>query len=284
MIPEPRRRCLEGCGDIATHGILGGRALRCEAHKLAGDADLVQKACVKCGLPNVVDAKGLCAVCDPAEFKRVSKRFQEEIHGILKAQGHGDYIVYDQPLYGGKYGLERPDWAWDCGTHILVLECDEKQHKSRLEWCECARMLNISGYVAAHQASVAGSSAEPPARKPVLFLRYNPHAFENAQGRVASIPMRERTKILLRWLAHYKKQRNDLPVIGIAQLFFDGFDPGAAAGAASELDIFSVPMEDDEKSADESEDPWDGVESSESGQSEEEDEEIERPRKRVRTR
>jgi hypothetical protein len=37
----------------------------------------------------------------------------------------------------------RPDFLFDCGTHFVVLEVDENQHKQIDKNCETIRMINI---------------------------------------------------------------------------------------------------------------------------------------------
>jgi hypothetical protein len=104
-------------------------------------------------------------------------------------------------------------------------------------------MLNLSAYTGAHQASL-DSSAQSPARKPVLFLRYNPQPYKNRSGKMEYTPIGLRTKILLRWLAHYKKPQTDLPLVGVVQLFFDRFD---VVKGMNVVDVFAVLETEDGK-------------------------------------
>ena len=44
----------------------------------------------------------------------------------------------------GECGAERPDRVFDFGNKIIILECDEDQHRYRICECEQTRMVNIS--------------------------------------------------------------------------------------------------------------------------------------------
>lgn len=94
---------------------------------------------------------------------------------------------------------------WDCDTHMLVVENDEWQHKDRLEWCECSRMVNIS----------------QSAGLPVVFIRYNPDPY-STEGVTHNPTPNTRRKALLAWVSHLKNTPPEY-FIGLVQLFFDGF-------------------------------------------------------------
>ncbi|KAI9024160.1 hypothetical protein DFJ74DRAFT_705880 [Hyaloraphidium curvatum] len=170
--------------------------------------------------------QGKCSTCDPEQFKVVRLKFQSEIKHALDADAIlADYFTYDRPLFGGAFGLERPDWAWECSTHLLVLECDEGQHLDRQEWCECARMVNILGIVNAAALSRKGNTVSQSLPvKPVIFLRYNPHAYVGTDGRRADPKFGPRMKVLKQQIVRLRKPRQDLPVLSAVQLFFDGYD------------------------------------------------------------
>jgi hypothetical protein len=68
----------------------------------------------------------------------------------------------DIQIDGGVCGKERPDRVYDFGDKIVILECDEHQHKDRQCLCEQTRMINIG-------QSFGGV--------PVYFIRWNPDEY-----------------------------------------------------------------------------------------------------------
>ena len=118
--------------------------MHCVLHVVGGENNLLGKCCTSCGLIDVVDKEGRCSTCDPNIYKRPRLAKQREFGLWLDNNEHGDYVLLDQRIDGGECGNERPDFMWDCGTHRLILEVDEDQHKYRPEVCECTRMVNIT--------------------------------------------------------------------------------------------------------------------------------------------
>jgi hypothetical protein len=208
MIRNSFTKCMEpNCKDPAIYGI--HRAVHCTLHVVAGESNLTGKVCTKCGLIDVVDAHGRCNDCDPQAFRRYRLAKQREVKAMLDNSEHKNYVLYDRIIDGGECGKERPDWMWDCGTHQLILECDENNgHKTREEWCECTRMVNIS----------------QSAGMPVVFLRYNPDSFVR-NGKARNETMNKRRDILFRWIAHLKKTP-PVHFLSVMQLFYDEYKEG----------------------------------------------------------
>ena len=205
MILRPRRRCeVKDCREVALYGIRG--ATHCIIHKYAEQVNFVGKTCVSCGLVDIVDDDGRCATCDPELSKRVRLAKQREVRLWLDHNSHDDYILYDRAIDQGMCGKERPDFAWDCKTHVLVLEVDEDQHRDRQASCEVARMVNISQSFG----------------MPTVFLRYNPDSFKQA-GSSRNPSNTKRKDVLLRWIAALKSQRPQ-SFLSVIHLFFDNFN------------------------------------------------------------
>lgn len=90
---------------------------------------------------------------------------------------------------------------------MLVLEVDENNgHKDRNQWCECARMINIS-------QSASGQL--------VIFLRYNPDSYLGKSNRSMNPSKLCRKEMLLRWLDFLKSYRPEF-FVSILQLYYDG--------------------------------------------------------------
>jgi hypothetical protein len=56
----------------------------------------------------------------------------------------------------------RPDWFIDYGTHAIIMECDENEHKGYDNQCAFARLNDIS---------IAVNF------KPVVYIRFNPDSY-----------------------------------------------------------------------------------------------------------
>jgi len=203
-IAHPRRRCVaEGCKRPA---ILGAtHAQFCERH---GDAatqrNWIERPCGACGLPMVLGADGRCEACNPDGWRRARLAKQAEVQRWLDHHGLA-YASCDRPVDRGACGLERPDFVFDHGTHVTVLEVDEHQHETYAEACECARMVNL------HQ-SFGGL--------PVRFVRYNPDAY-TVRGIRRAPSFHRRMRTLARAAA--QPPPPDAP-LSFCRLFFDGAD------------------------------------------------------------
>lgn len=81
----------------------------------------------------------------------------------------------------------RPDFVWDAGSHYVVLECDEHQHRAYPGDCEHRRMWEV-----AQQLGL-----------PTIFLRYNPDNYKPGNARNKPEPIEKRQETLARVLRHY---------------------------------------------------------------------------------
>ena len=210
MISNPRTICVEAtCREAATHGI--SKAVHCILHFKYPEVSLVGGTCVSCGLIDILDKESRCALCDPSAFQRVRLAKQREVKLWLDGGGHGDYVIYDKVIDQGLCGKERPDFAFDCGTHYVIVEVDENQHSDRQETCECVRMVNISQSVGMK----------------TIFLRYNPDPFKSA-GRKQNPGFTRRRDTVLRWLTYLRATEPE-HFLSVIHLFYDGYEDGKVA-------------------------------------------------------
>jgi hypothetical protein len=206
MISNPKKKCTEpGCKEVAIYGIHS--AIHCVYHikDRKAEVNFVGKKCIECQLVDLVDLEsGKCGTCDPALVKKIRLAKQKTVKLWLDASDdHKDYILYDRMIDKGECGLERPDFLYDCGTHYLVLEVDENQHKDRLETCESARMVNISQSLGLQ----------------TIFLRYNPDSFEGG-----CVNLAKRRDSLLKWITFLKTNPPKEYFLSRVRLFFDGYN------------------------------------------------------------
>jgi hypothetical protein len=209
MIKNPRTKCKQSkCKETALYGIT--KAEHCELHKQENEINLIERKCKSCHLPNILNSEGLCMYCDPNKEKRARLAKQNEVKNYLDQHGL-KYISYDKRIEENKCGLERPDFVFETpsGSHIVILEVDENQHKSRAEVCECARMVNISQDYGL----------------PTIYIRYNPDEYKTDNPLTT-----KRLKVLETWLKYLRElDINELKNYGYCsyiQLFFDGYKEG----------------------------------------------------------
>jgi hypothetical protein len=210
MIVNPKKMCIEDkCSEIAIYGIV--QATHCVIHRLAGEDNLIGQLCVKCGLIDIVNDSKECDTCDTrAQHTHKRSRLAKQRHVKLWLDDDpelNDYELYDRIIDGGTCGMERPDFLYDCGTHAMVLEVDERQHigVGYTEWCTCSRMINV------------GQSKGMP----IVFIRYNPDHYKTTRGRQATIA--KRRDVLLRWLRYLKTTPPNY-FSSVYQLFYDGYE------------------------------------------------------------
>lgn len=99
-------------------------------------------------------------------------QFNKEYQGVLTDRNKKNWLDssgynyewYDKRINNAEFGREGPGFVFvsNNGTHYVILEVDEKQHKSCNVECECNRMVNI------------GQSLG----QTVMFIRYNPNKYK----------------------------------------------------------------------------------------------------------
>jgi hypothetical protein len=117
----------------------------------------------------------------------------------------------DVTVDGGVCGLERPDRVYDFGDKIVILECDEDQHRYRKCDCEQARMVNIG-------QSFGGT--------PVCFVRWNPDDYspENHRSGVVLVPQRHKLCGDLIRDIRCGKHKPPTALVSVIYLYFDGWN------------------------------------------------------------
>lgn len=164
--------------------------------------DVVNKRCASCGLFIVIKKPHLCSYCNPFTSKRRKTR-ETEILDLLNATSDLPRFIHDKSI-GFACGNFRPDFLFgNFGTHCVVLEVDEDQHKSYDPECERIRMINI-----------VNSQVLP-----CVFIRYNPDAF-HVDGKTIRVDKTTRHRILIETLREYFV--HDSEISKIVYLYYDG--------------------------------------------------------------
>lgn len=208
---NPKVKCKsQKCKEIAIYALTSKKAIHCETHKKDGEINIIEKDCISCNLPNILNENQECTYCDPRHFNQFRLGKQRRVKNWLDANGF-KYDTYDTMTNYLTCGdRERPDFQFEAYNKscIIILEVDEDIHRGNPELCECTRMVNIS------QSNGL----------PTLFIRYNPDAYKLGNTKLnPSHNYRMKTlKLVLETVLSIRPE--DIPgYCAIKQLFYDGF-------------------------------------------------------------
>jgi hypothetical protein len=190
---------------------------RCDIHRYPDDLNLVEEPCAGCGLVWRLDPQSRkCEYCDPKTEHNPRLAKQREVKQYLEYGSKVpmwtsyDSIPGDLKTCGDR---ERPDFLWELPAWCVVLEVDENQHFERPEFCECARMINITQSLG----------------RPTLWIRYNPDSYKPGVLGQRQVGRKERLQLMGNCIKH-AIERLPGEVLGservgaVLRLFFDGFD------------------------------------------------------------
>ena len=211
MIRRPNAKCKSvGCRELAVWGT-NWMPAHCEEHRTEDETNLVEQPCSSCGLLYVLDAEKKCENCNPASFETARLAKQNALMSFMDFRGLFGSST-DIMIDGGICGRERPDRVYELPDKIIVLECDEHQHRERNCACEQTRMVNIS-------QSFGGV--------PVYFLRWNPDDYAPEDDRKEPECVSARHKLCADFLECVLSGRTALPETGALvyamYLYFDGW-------------------------------------------------------------
>jgi hypothetical protein len=208
MILRPNGKCIV-CKDQAIYG-LNFIPTHCEIHKLEEERNLVEQMCISCGLIMILDDKGKCEYCNPELFQKSKLAKQNALMDYLDARGlcgSSTDIIVNQ----GDCGKERPDRVFETLEYVVILECDENQHKNRQCLCEQTRMINIGqGY---------GGT-------PVYFIRWNPDNYVPQNDKKNPEILKKRHKLVGDVIDAMLKKKIALPtaLISALYMYYDEWD------------------------------------------------------------
>ena len=115
---------------------------------------------------------GYCFACycfkyPDAEIPRKMKLKEHHLRDALRDSDEFKEItmVFDKRVDNG-CSLRRPDVRIERGTHSIIIECDENQHKGYS--CENKRIMQIF---------------QDLGNRPIVFIRFNPDSYTDANGK-----------------------------------------------------------------------------------------------------
>jgi hypothetical protein len=202
MINKPKRRCIgseyEECKDEAIYG--KGEPTHCEVHKLQDEICWLVKKCTNCGRDKeLLNKDDLCCICCDNPFYEESKRINKLKETImvkyLRKHIYGNEILADR-IIDSTCNLYRPDILYDCGTHIVVVECDEYQHK-KYNWQSCSsnRSLEHMEEKRMYEIMIAYGL-------PAIFIRWNPDEFKVNGIIIKKYNNDKRLGMLVKWVKY----------------------------------------------------------------------------------
>ena len=164
MIRRSNGKCImKDCDLYALYGI-NYTPIHCELHKSINEQNLIERECVSCNLIMLLDKNNTCEYCNPNSFKNIKLYKQNSLMEYLDMRTDLPIPTStDVLIEGGECGKERPDRVYDFGNKIIIIECDEHQHRTHNTICENIRMINIT-------QSFGGI--------PVYFIRWNPDNYK----------------------------------------------------------------------------------------------------------
>jgi glutaredoxin len=197
------------CSNYALFGT-GDNPTACEDHATMEMRNLVERACVSCGLPEVLNEAGICGVCDPEVVKRVCLAKQKIVSAYMKEKGLV-WVSEDKQLADASACdyKKRPDFLFDAGTHFVIVEVDEHQHKGRACECEQVRMVNLTQAL----------------QLPTVFIRFNPDEYKPSKGNQVANSVRndELVRVIKMLIGKSVKEIfEEGSVCGAVYLYYDG--------------------------------------------------------------
>ena len=175
----------------------------CSSHKLENMEDIKSKRCESCNLYIVSHGRKLCSYCNPNSTK-AQKTKEMEILKLLQETYKDKEIVHNKSI-GFECGNFRPDFIIDCGSHNLIIEVDEDQHKTYPKDCEETRLHRIA-----------------EALNPCIIIRYNPDAYK-VDGITKKTFKKTRHEKLLETVNKYIEVNVKDYLFEVVYLFYDDF-------------------------------------------------------------
>lgn len=207
MIKRPNGKCIQ-CKSPAIYGS-NFTAQHCEEHKEEHKQNLVERNCRSCNLIMILDNDNYCEYCNPITFKTARLAKQNALMDFLDTVGlHGTST--DTIIDHGVCGKERPDRVFDFGDKVVLLECDEHQHRDRPSDCEHTRMINLS-------QSFGGL--------PVYFIRWNPDNYSPLHDSSTIASIQQRHSSVAQLILDIQRDITPLPhaLLSVCYMYYDGW-------------------------------------------------------------
>lgn len=221
MINVFTRRCEhEGCATVPVYNLPGIKRGRfCKSHKTDEMIDVVSKRCktpmCDTTVQSTIGASEHCMRCTSYLFPDQAKggwfkTRETKLKEYLESRYTDKTIVHDRRV---ECHLYRPDFVFDMGSHTVVIELDENQHKRYDNSCDNKRLMSIFHGL--------GS-------RPMVMMRFNPDRYDSVpgcfkkDGQLVDLgrPWKRRLESLAGRIDHWLESQPDREIT-IEHLFFD---------------------------------------------------------------
>jgi hypothetical protein len=178
-----RRRCVECFGaGICEHNKNRQNCLECRGNmfcihdkkksrcKICDGSDLCKAP--HCETRGIKKYNGYCLPCciHYCPEIQVSRNFKTKENDVVQRvlEKYPDFNwIADKKIQDG-CSKRRPDLLLDFGSHVIIVEVDENKHTTYDCSCQNKRLMEISQDIG---------------HKPVVFIRFNPDAYMNQEGK-----------------------------------------------------------------------------------------------------
>jgi hypothetical protein len=210
------------------------KALYCKKHKEEGMIDIKNKTCNSEWCETHTNSnkqyEGYCAYCYTNLFpdRPLSCNYKTKESCVVKTviEKFPNFSWTSDKIIDGGCSKRRPDLRCDFGSHIIIIEIDENQHRDYDCSCENKRLMEISQDVG---------------HRSIVFIRFNPDDYINKNNEkvqtcwrlnklgVMSITQKHknnwenRLNVLINRIQYWVDNQSD-KMIEVEQLYYDGFD------------------------------------------------------------
>jgi hypothetical protein len=170
MIDIKHKKCYEdNCNKRPNYNYENQKnSLYCREHCKKDMIDIMHKKCIECNDTRIsnIKYKGYCLRCFMFKYpnEKVSKNYRiKEQHMInfIKTEFKDEIMIFDKQT--GGCSLRRPDCYIDKFTHVVIVECDENQHKDK-EYTSCENKRTMELF-------------QDFGNRPIVFIRFNPDSY-----------------------------------------------------------------------------------------------------------
>ena len=145
----------------------------CLEHKKEGMVDVNHKKCKQCNNVRCKNKyKGYCLRCFINLFphQKISRNYKVKenyMTDFIKKEFKNEIMIFDKQT--GGCSKRRPDCYIDKFTHVIIIECDENQHKDTN--CENKRTMELF---------------QDFGNRPIIFIRFNPDSYMKNNKKINS--------------------------------------------------------------------------------------------------
>lgn len=184
----------------------------CELHAPSNLKSILTEKCITCNLDGLVDEEKKCLLTCSVMHKDRGKQSENEMNKVFEE--HKFEFIRDTTL-DDTCSRRRPDFTFNLGCGLLIVENDENQHKSRPCECEQIRMMQL------YQESNG---------VPVHFIRFNPDRYACEDKKDDIIPLGKRFQLLVKIITNittnkekfFDKYKN----LTVRYLYYDNYKNG----------------------------------------------------------